>query len=168
VEETVWTGPVQKLSVFAEKAGIADVQPLRTIEVLIKKSQEQRQTIHFIPPYRPETSVQLSEWLSIPYQAVAQRSSILLIEAVIAQRSYKSTEEVNEIDKAVDLTSAMQLKAIQLSQQGMKEYEIAAQLEAVATGSGGYLSFPIILTVNGQYLHNHAGGMYCKMTNGPV
>jgi len=158
VEETMWTGPLPGLSFFAGQAGIVDTQPLAGIAHTIKKGLQQKRVVHFIAPYRSEMAVKLSEWFAIPIRALQEKSSITLIKSIIAQRSYKSEEEVNEIEKAVDLTSAMQLKAIQLSQQGMKEYEIAAQLESMATGSGGNLSFPTILTVNGQYLHNHAGG----------
>lgn len=158
VEEMVWTGPQQKLIAFAEKAGINNVQPVAAIAAILKNAQHQKQTIHFITPYRGEIALQLSEWLSIAPGALQQNASLSLVKAVIAQRSYKSAEEIIEIEKAVDITAAMHLKAIQFSQAGMKEFEVAAQLECIATASGGSLSFPIILTTNGQYLHNHAGG----------
>jgi Xaa-Pro aminopeptidase len=64
---------------------------------------------------------------------------------------------VAEIDRAVDMTAAMQLKALLLSRPGITENSLAAQVEAVPVSDGMHLSFPTILTVNGQYLHNHAG-----------
>ncbi|WP_433765760.1 M24B family metallopeptidase [Flavobacterium ginsenosidimutans] len=51
----------------------------------------------------------------------------------------------------------MHLKAIQSARPGMTEYEIAGQVEGTAISKGGHLAFPTILTINGQYLHNHAG-----------
>jgi len=51
----------------------------------------------------------------------------------------------------------MQTKAMQLSREGITEYQIAGVLEGIAASGGGHLSFPTILTVNGQYLHNHVG-----------
>jgi Xaa-Pro aminopeptidase len=157
VEEMVWTGPQQKLTTFAEAAGIANVHPVNALSTLLKNATQQKQTIHFIAPYRAEIALQLSEWLSISPGQLVQQSSIVLVKAVIAQRSYKSEEEIAEIEKAVDITAAMHLKAIQFSQPGMREFEVAAQMECIATANGGALSFPTILTVNGQYLHNHAG-----------
>jgi Xaa-Pro aminopeptidase len=51
----------------------------------------------------------------------------------------------------------MQLKAIELGKAGLTEYEVAAHVHAAAINGGGDLSFPIILTTNGQFLHNHVG-----------
>lgn len=158
VEETVWRGPSPSLSIFAAKAGIDKVQPVADIQKVLSSAVQKKQSIHFTPPYRPETAVKIAEWLGIAYTALKEHVSVSLIKAIIAQRSYKSAEEVVEIEKAVDLTAAMHLKAIQLSRPGITEYEIAGQLQGVAISGSGQLSFPIILTVNGQYLHNHAGG----------
>src|SRR5690606_26335054 len=46
--------------------------------------------------------------------------------------------------------------AIKNAVPGKSEKEIAGDLQAIAIGGGGNISFPIILTKNGQYLHNHA------------
>jgi len=40
----------------------------------------------------------------------------------------------------------------------MREYELAAQVEAVALANYGRLSYATILTINGQTLHNHYHG----------
>lgn len=158
VDQIVWTGPVDSLSVFADKSGINTVRSYNDVAVTIQKAIHQKQTVHFLFPYRGEITLRLSEWLSMSANELQRKVSMLLTKAIIAQRSYKTDEELIQIDEAVDLTSAMHLKAIQLSRQGIKEHEIAGQLEGVATSGGGYLAFPIILTVNGQYLHNHASG----------
>lgn len=162
VDQIVWTGPVDTLSSVASKAGITSIEPYSRIGDVLKKAMEQKQPIHFLFPYRGEIAIRLSEWLSIPWQSLQEKASLSLTNAIIAQRSYKTQEELTELDKAVDLTSAMQLKAIQLSRPGITEYEIAGQLEGVAISGGGHLSFPTILTVNGQYLHNHAGSNILK------
>jgi len=162
VDQIVWTGPVDSLSVFATKSGINTIQPYNEAEVVLKKAVQQKQAIHYLLPYRGEIAIKLSEWLGIPVKQLQPKVSMPLTRAVISQRSYKTGEEITELDKAVDLTSAMHLKAIQSSRPRITEYEIAGQLEGVATSGGGQLSFPIILTVNGQYLHNHAGSNVLK------
>jgi len=80
--------------------------------------------------------------------------SVALVKAVVAQRSIKSTVEVDEITKAVNTTVDMQLAAVRMAKEGMTEAQIAAQLQAIAIAAGGNLSFPTILTINGQILHN--------------
>ncbi|WP_235324622.1 M24 family metallopeptidase [Pedobacter lusitanus] len=56
----------------------------------------------------------------------------------------------------------MQLKAQEIARPGMTEYEVSAQLQAVAVAHGGQLSFPSILTVHGEILHNHASKTVLK------
>ena len=38
---------------------------------------------------------------------------------------------------------------------GMKEHELAGMVEGIAISAGGRLSYPVILSVDGQILHNH-------------
>ena len=158
MDQIVWTGPKEPLPSIAAKAGIDVIQPLVAIEKFINTGRKKQQTIHFLAPYREAISLQLGEFLGISPGSLHQQASPELIKAVIGQRSCKSEEEVAEIHKAVDQTSSMQLKAIELSRPGITEYEIAGHLQGVAASGGGNIAFPVILTVNGQYLHNHAGG----------
>jgi len=162
IEQTVWTGPQESLSISDEKSGIRTVQPYSFAEAMIKNALRQKRTIHFLPPYRSAITLKLSDWLEISPSSLAQKASIELSKAIIAQRSYKTNEELIEIEKAVEITSAMHLKAIQSARPGMAEYEVAGQVEGTAISLGGHLAFPTILTVNGQYLHNHAGGNILK------
>jgi Xaa-Pro aminopeptidase len=62
----------------------------------------------------------------------------------------------------VDITAAMHLAAIKGARAGMTEAELAGVLHGIAISSGGNLSFPTILTVNGQVLHNHYGKTVMK------
>jgi Xaa-Pro aminopeptidase len=89
------------------------------------------------------------------------------IRAVVEQRSVKSPEEVAEIAKAVDVSVDMHLTALRMARPGVTEARIAAAVHRVARAAGGDLSFPIIATVHGEVLHQHAqtetlesGGMF--------
>jgi Xaa-Pro aminopeptidase len=86
---------------------------------------------------------------------VKDRASVPLIKAIVAQRSIKTAEEIVQIEEAVDLTAAMHLAAIKGARDGMTEAQLAGSLQGIAISGGGNLSFPTILTVNGQVLHNH-------------
>lgn len=158
IEQTVWTGPQESLNISAEKSGITTVQPLSFAEAMIKNALQQKRAIHFLPPYRSVITLKLSDWLEIHPSEITKSASVVLSKAIVAQRSYKTNEELVEIEKAIDITAAMHLKAIEAARPGMAEYEVAGHVESAATTNGGHLAFPTILTVNGQYLHNHAGG----------
>jgi Xaa-Pro aminopeptidase len=56
----------------------------------------------------------------------------------------------------------MHMAAMQFARPGMKEFEVAAKLEEAALNANGRLSYPIILTINGQVLHNHYHGNVLK------
>src|SRR5262249_33895110 len=75
IEEMVWTGPLPPLSVQAGSAGIKTVQSLSALTSLLKDATSKGRTVHFLPPYRPETILKLAGWLDIPWQTVAEKAS---------------------------------------------------------------------------------------------
>lgn len=155
-EEIVWTGAKEPLADLAEKAGIKKVKPRKELAEFLGSRKKKGQPIHYLPPYRPQLTILISELLEIPVQKVEENKSEGLIKAVVQQRAIKTEEEIEEIEKAVNITSKMHLHAIKNAVPGRSEKEIAGELQAIAIAGGGNISFPIILTKNGQYLHNHA------------
>lgn len=167
VEDFVWTGPLSSLKDRAALAGVERVMaPSRLAEDLARIRQAGR-AIHFLPPYQPANKLKLLAWLGVPPDRTSAEASVPFIRAVVEQRSIKSPEEVAEIEKAVDISVEMHLTALRLVRPGMTEARIAAAVHQVALASGGDLSFPIIATVHGEVLHQHAqtatlksGGMF--------
>ncbi len=155
-EEMVWVGATEKLESLAHKGGIANVRPMRELSGYLKKSLQKGQKVHYLPPYRSKTQIEISDLLHIPIHEVEQNKSVALLKAVVAQRNFKTEEELVELHKAVNLTAEMHRHAMRNALPGRTEMEIAGELQAIAIGGGGNISFPIILTKNGQYLHNHA------------
>jgi Xaa-Pro aminopeptidase len=155
LDEIVWMGPQPSIADQAAQVGITDVQSPASLASVLQKARSSGHTIHFLPPYRPENIQKLSGWLGLPPSGVKEHASVPLIKAVVAQRSIKSSEEVQQIEQAVDLTAAMHLAAIKGAKDGMTEAQLAGVLQGIAISGGGNLSFPTILTVHGQVLHNH-------------
>ncbi|MCK7532442.1 MAG: M24 family metallopeptidase [Marinilabiliales bacterium] len=85
-------------------------------------------------------------------------ASVELIKAVISMRSIKENIEIEEIEHAVDIAYEMHVAAMKMCRPGVREQEIFGTLEGIALAKGGGTSFPIILSINGQTLHNHAHG----------
>lgn len=158
VEDVVWTGPQPSISEQSAQTGIGHTVPQNELTSALKKAQEQGRIIHFLPPYRDEHTVKLHEWLGLSTGEVADKASLPLIKAIVAQREIKTVEELVELDKAVDLTSDMHLAAMKKAKAGMMEYEVSGTIHSTALLGGGDLSFPIICTTNGQTLHNHYHG----------
>ncbi|RFM27521.1 aminopeptidase P family protein [Deminuibacter soli] len=156
LDEIIWTGPLPSVKDMAAMVGIDQTQPYAQVQQALQKAQTAGRTVHILPPYRPENQLKLSAWLQWPPEQLQQKASLPFIKAVIAQRAHKEACEVAELEKAVSISADMHLAALQYTRPGMKEYEIAAKVHEAAQAAGATLSYPIILTINGGVLHNHA------------
>lgn len=158
IDDIIWTGPQPLVQELAGSVGIGASDNSAKLATLLAAARKAQRPIHILPPYRPENKIKLSTWLDTPIAQLPQFISETLIRAVIAQREIKEDREILEMDKAVSISVDMHLAAIQNARPGMKEYELAAQVEAIALANDGRLSYPTILTINGQTLHNHFHG----------
>ena len=154
IEQMFWTGFREQLEVLADKTGISEVKRKADIEHTAKKALAENRKIHFLPAYRTEHIEIVSSLLEVLPGLVQNMFSTDLIKAIVAQRSIKSREEIEEITKAVNITVDMQLAAMKMAQEGITEAQIAGKIHGLAISAGGNLSFPTILTTRGQVLHN--------------
>lgn len=112
-------------------------------------------SIHYLPSSRVENRMRLAALLGVGFAEIETGVSKALIGAVIKLRSVKDEEEIRELDAAADLGHQLHSTAMQMAQPGRYEWEIAGALEALAAQAGRMLSFPPIVTVHGEILHNH-------------
>ncbi|CAG5070226.1 Xaa-Pro aminopeptidase [Dyadobacter sp. CECT 9623] len=155
IDDIVWTGPKEPLVDKAAKVGVSQVMPLAAIDGFLKVILGKKQQIHFLPPYRAEHTLKLQEWLQVSPAEASQKASVTLIKAIVSMRNYKTAEEIAEMEKAVDTSVDMHLDFMRNARPGMTEKEVAGKLQSIAIGAGGDISYPIILTVNGEILHTH-------------
>ena len=160
IDHIVWMGTQPTLKEKSGRVGITEVMPSAEIMNYLHKAVRKGQTVHYLPPYRAEHKLKLMEWLGIP--PARQEGSVPFIRAIVAQRSYKSAEEVEEIEKACNVTADMHITAMKVLRPGMYEYEVVAEMNRVAESNNCELSFATIATVNGQTLHNHYHGNKVK------
>lgn len=160
IDHIVWMGTLPTLKEKSERVGIGEIRPSADIVSYLHKAAQKGQTVHYLPPYRAEHKLKLTDCLGIP--PARQEGSVPFIRAVVAQRNYKSAEEIEEIEKACDVTADMHITATKVLRPGMYEYEVVAEMNRVAESRNCELSFPTIATVNGQTLHNHYHGNKVK------
>jgi Xaa-Pro aminopeptidase len=79
-----------------------------------------------------------------------------LIKAVVSLRSIKEEVEIEEIESAVGIAYEMHVTAMKMCKPGVREQDIFGAIEGIALAKGAGPSFPTILSINGQTLHNHA------------
>jgi len=155
IDDIIWMGPQIPLKEKAEKVGVARTEPIKNLHPMIEKAISSGRKIHFLPPYRAEGKLQLQELLGISVSKLKDYSSIELIKALIDLRSVKEIQEIEEIRKACAVGHQMHVTAMKMAKAGVLEQTIAGTIEGIALSGGGMTSFPIILSQNGETLHNH-------------
>jgi Xaa-Pro aminopeptidase len=156
IDDIVWMGPQPTIADRAKCSGVDDTQSMVKLYTILKEAQASRKVIHFLPPYRPENKIKLLRFLNIRPDQINVNASSELVKAVISQREIKSSEEIAEIEDAVDLSVDMHLAAMRITQPGMTEAQVAARVHEVALAQNCNIAFPVIATINGQTLHNHS------------
>ncbi len=155
LDDIIWTGPQTSIADQANQVGVLNTKPHNKMFSYINKVRGQHRNVHYLPPYRPENQMKLRSLLDISLDNIPEHYSRILVKAIVQQRSIKSKEELNEMEKAVNTTLKMHMTAMYMAKKGMREADLAGMVQGVAVGGGGMLSYPVILTVNGQTLHNH-------------
>jgi Xaa-Pro aminopeptidase len=158
MDDIIWMGPQPSLKSRCLKVGIDDARPLAELDGTLQAAVRQGRKVHFLPSYRAENALWLEKLLGIRAAVVKDYASAEFARAVIAQRSLKSPEEIAEIETALTVSAAMYREAMAMAQPGIYEREIAGFIEGIALANGGQLSFPAIVTVHGETLHNHFHG----------
>lgn len=154
IDDIIWMGPQPKVKDLAVQVGIEETLPLKGLESFITKNIKRE--IHYLPPYRAENKLKISNLLGIKHTYVQSKASVKLIKALVEIRSKKEAIELEEIRKACNIGYAMHTTAMRMCHSKVSEQEIAGVLEGIALSQGAGVSFPIILSQNGQTLHNHS------------
>ena len=162
MEDIIWMGRMETFGEKARKAGIRKILPAGDLNPYLEKVRSAGRAIHYLPPYRYSLMVKMQDFLGIGMPDLKDKASPDLIRAVVEQRSVKSDEEIAEIEKALDTTYIMHTAAMRLARPGMVEQKVAGHIEGIALSGGGGVSFPVILSVNVQILHNHRHGNIMK------
>ena len=155
LEDIIWMGHQPRLIERARKVGIREVKPLKELEPAVKNYLSTGRQIHYLPPYRQETILELASLLGKPPEEVKPGASKELIKATVALRSIKEEIEIKEIESALNITREMYLTAMKMAKPGKTEWELVGAMEGIALSYGCHMAFPTILTINGQILHNH-------------
>lgn len=156
MDDIVWAGSGQTHVDMARKAGIDTIEDMARLGTYIQKAKAQSLPIHYLPPYQAPTMLRIAEFLAIALGDVVKNASQRLIAEVAKQRLIKSEAEVFEIEDALCITDKMHRAAMAATRPGMREFEILSVIEAIAVAHNRSQSFPPIVTIHGEILHNHS------------
>ncbi len=158
MEDIIWMGTLPTMKERADFVGITQTAPLVQLEESLKNARQKGRNIHYLPPYRSETIMKLAQLLEIGHDSVKKQASIDLVKAVVAQRNIKTHQEIEQMERAHEITYEMYTAAMKMAKAGVYERELVGRMEGICLAAGCQLAFPTILTINGQILHNHYHG----------
>ena len=155
IDDIIWTGYVPSVSELAASVGIGESAAMKELATYINNARAKGQAVHYLPPYRHDHMIQLSDLLGIHPLATRDQASVPFIKAVVAMRSIKTEEEIAEIERAMDIGYEMHTTAMRACRPGVTEQHIAGLLEGIAHGRGCKVSFQTILSMHGEIQHGY-------------
>ncbi len=153
VEDIVWMGYTPSVADLAAEVGIAKTAPMEDLSSVCCRVTATNSTIHFLPPYRHDTKIQIMDLLGIHPSQQKEKSSLSLIQAIVKMRSTKEPQEIEAIERACDVGYAMHTTAQLLIRPGVTERFIGGQVDGVARSLAQGVSFATIFTQHGEIMH---------------
>lgn len=162
LDDIIWMGPQASLKENAAKAGVENTAPFAKVFDLVRDAQQKNRKVHFLPPYRGDNKILLEKLTGLSALSINEHASLDFVKAVISIREIKEAAEIVEIEKACATGYDMHVTAMKMAHPGTWEQKIAGTIEGIAVAGGSMAAFPIILSQNGETLHNHNHSQYLE------
>ena len=158
VEDIVWMGYTPSVSDLAAEVGIARTAPMARLSAVCHDAIATHRPIHYLPPYRHDTKIQIMDLLGIHPSEQKAKASLPLIRAVVKMRSTKTAEEIAAIDRACDVGYMMHTTAQRLIRPGVTERYVGGQVDGIARSMAQGVSFATIFSQHGEIMHGIPSG----------
>ena len=162
VEDIVWMGYTPSVADLAAEVGVKKTAPMEKLKEFCDVVKNRK--IHFLPPYRFDTKIQIAELLGIYPSQQKEAASLELIKAVVKMRATKSAEEIAYIEAACDVGYVMHTTAQLLIKPGITERFVAGQVDGIARSLAQGNSFATIFSQHGEIMHGNPSD--AKLENG--
>jgi len=153
IEDIVWMGFVPSVADLASEVGVTKTAPMAKLRQVCCDSVAANRAIHFLPPYRHDTKIQLMDLLGVHPNEQKEKASVDLIKAVVKMRSAKSAEEIAYIEAACNVGYVMHTTAQKLIRPGVTERFIGGQVDGIARSLAQGTSFATIFSQHGEIMH---------------
>ena len=156
IEDIVWMGFVPSVADLAAEVGVTKTAPMKALASHLLPHTSK--TIHFLPPYRHDTKIQIMDLLGIHPSKQKESASLDLIKAVVKMRSTKEPQEIAAIERACDIGYEMHTTAQRLIHPGVTERFIGGQVDGIARSLAQGVSFATIFSQHGEIMHGNPSG----------
>ncbi|MGL5098750.1 MAG: aminopeptidase P N-terminal domain-containing protein, partial [Fusobacteriaceae bacterium] len=138
----------------AGKFGIKKFIPVGEFQDWFQNLLEGRE-LFFVKPHRSENLLRLGEITGKSLKEIKEYYSKEFLRAIIDLRNFKSLEEIREMERATNVLRMMHLKALEIVKPWMREYEVLAEINALATKFNCTVAFQTICTRDPAKLYSH-------------
>ena len=156
--DIIWMGNQPSVRELANQVAVESTESQANLKNDLQSVLKSGRKIHILPTYRGDHVIRLAGLLGVSCEEVQKYVSEELIGAVVKLRAVKDQYEIAEIEKAVDVAGIMHTTAMKMGFAGNYERELSGAIEGIALSHGGPVAFPVILSMDGQTLHNHYHG----------
>ena len=155
VEDIVWMGYTPSVADLAAEVGITRTAPIKVLSEVCSRASATHRTIHFLPPYRFDTKIQIMDLLGIHPGEQKSKASLPLIQSVVKMRSTKELQEIEAIERACDVGYTMHTTAQRLIRPGITERYVGGQVDGIARSLAQGVSFATIFSQHGEIMHGN-------------
>ena len=155
IEDIVWYGSVNSVADLGAQVGVTQTFPVKQLQHICNEALSKKRTVHFLPPYRHDTMIQIMDLLGIHPSQQKEAASLKLIKAVVKMRSVKEPQEIAELEKAAEIGYEMHTTAMRITRPGVTEKYVGGQVDGIAHSLGSQVSFPTIFTQHGEIMHGN-------------
>ncbi|WP_274289528.1 aminopeptidase P family protein [Prevotella corporis] len=155
IEDIVWFGSVDTVKELGEQVGVMNSAPMKELKTICSNAMRSGRKIHFLPPYRSDIKIQIFDLIGIHPNQQKESASLDLINAIVKMRSVKTSEEIEELERAAIIGYKMHTTAMRLTKPGLTEKFVAGNVDGVANSHGSMVSFPTIFSQHGEIMHGN-------------
>ncbi|MGL4254378.1 MAG: aminopeptidase P N-terminal domain-containing protein [Fusobacteriaceae bacterium] len=154
IKDFVLLGKQSTIGEEASKFGIENFIPAGEFQNWFNTLLGERE-LFFIKPHRSENLLTLGEITGKSLKEIKEYYSEEFLRAIIDLRNFKSREEIREMERATNVLRMMHLKAMEIVKPWMREYEVLAEVNALATKFNCTVAFQTICTKDPAQLYSH-------------
>ena len=159
IEDIVWYGSVDSVADMAAQVGVTNTAPMNKLKEILSPlppgGAGGGASIHFLPPYRHDTKIQIMDLWGIHPSKQKEAASLPLIKAVVNMRATKTPEEIEELERAVEIGYKMHTTAMRITRPGVTEKYVGGQVDGIAHSYGAQVSFATIFSQHGEIMHGN-------------
>ncbi len=153
IEDIVWMGFVPSVADLASEVGVTKTAPMSHLRQVCCCATATNRRIHFLPPYRYDTKIQIMDLTGIHPSKQKEAASLPLIKAIVKMRATKSAEEIAYIEAACDVGYVMHTTAQLVIRPGVTERFVGGQVDGIARSLAQGNSFGTIFSQHGEIMH---------------